>query len=239
MRRARTPLTEQDNRDWNDIARSHGISVGSSIRSNWYAIRVTPGFQRMAAPMPDADEYRRGESIVERNLREAGIDVYMPAFWKEVRVRRSRRLRERRLPFLVGYAFIHHDIARGFDCVRNVHGVSGIVADGGDGSPIVFHEGEVRVIMMEMFNDRQKYLLQRMQWVEDAKVKRRSSLNTTLGRMLKGRARTVSVRQYAEECLDRMSASARKHVQGIIDLLDSLDDDHAVDEYREPVYIYR
>lgn len=60
------------------------------MASNWYAVRAKPGTQRMARPLPipanitekeriEADR-RKGESILERQLRQEGIDVYMPSF---------------------------------------------------------------------------------------------------------------------------------------------------------------
>lgn len=49
-------------------------------RSRWYAIRVAPGYQRMAAVDERLPESRRMESIIERNCRKDGFDIFMPSF---------------------------------------------------------------------------------------------------------------------------------------------------------------
>lgn len=205
----------------------------------WYAVRVSPGGQRMAAKRHDAPEHRIGESIVERNLRDAGIDVYMPAFWNEVRIRRSRRVRQRRYPLFVGYAFIHHDARKGFKEIEKIEGVGEVVTSSQDGPPSEFRESDLRAVMVEMFNDYLQYRYNRFVRIEEERAKQTARLSSTLGRMLKGRTRTVSVREHAQACMDRLAPSVRKNVQGIVALLDRLQDEDGVDEFREPVYIER
>jgi len=100
----------------------HGLQH-AACSGTYEAIRVKPGYQRMAKAIEGCPEDRRGESIIERNLRNANIDVYMPAFWKELRKHRSRKLVERRMPLLVGYVFVRRDPRDGFDPVREVDGV--------------------------------------------------------------------------------------------------------------------
>lgn len=209
---------------------------------NWYALRTRPGSQSMARPLPaptsDIDaqhiERRRCETIIERNLREAGIDVYMPAFWREVRLHRSRKLRERRLPLLVGYVFIRHDPLIGFGPVRDVAGVIDVVRNGS--VPAVFAEEEVRAIMLDMFHQHQEYLYRKARRVETARFSRRQTLNAELGRHLpKGRGRTISLRAYADECIDRLDPQARKRVLGIMAAIDGLEANEGLDEFREAV----
>lgn len=207
--------------------------------AHWYAIRVSPGFQRMAAKRHDAPEHRVGESIVERNLRDGNIDVYMPAFWNETRIRRSRRIRQRRYPLFVGYAFIHHDPRKGFKSVEKIDGVSEVVTTCPDGPPTEFRETDLREIMVEMFNDYLQYRYSRFVRIEEERAKQTARLSSTLGRMLKGRTRTISLKEHAEACMGRLPASTRKNVQGIVALLDRLQDEDGVDEFREPVYISR
>jgi len=202
----------------------------------WYAIRVTPGYQRMARAIEGAPEDRRGESIVERNLRNEGIDVYMPAFWKEIRKHRSRKLVERRLPLLVGYAFVRRDPGDGFDRIRQVDGVGGIVSLSRDGGPIAFTEADLQALMLSGFDKQQAYRFAKASATEEARHKRRKHLNTALGRLLpRGRGRTVSLRYHAENTLDQMDDKLKAHVLGIIELLDGLEDDGNLDEYREAV----
>ncbi|MBB3745015.1 transcription antitermination factor NusG [Rhizobium sp. BK591] len=202
----------------------------------WYAIRVAPGYQRMAKAIEGAPEDRRGESIIERNLRNEGIDVFMPAFWKEIRKHRSRKLFERRLPLLVGYAFIRRDPGDGFDRVRQVDGVGGIVSVGRDGGPIAFTEADMQALMLSGFDKQQAYRFAKASATEEARHKRRKHLNTQLGRLLpRGRGRTVSLRYHAENTLDQLNEKLKAHVLGIMELLDGLEDDTNLDEYREAV----
>ncbi|WP_275790515.1 transcription termination/antitermination NusG family protein [Pararhizobium gei] len=205
----------------------------------WYAIRVQPGFQRMAAPIAGAPEYRLGETIIERHLREAGLDVYMPAFWVEVRVRRKKRFRTRRLPLLVGYAFVRHDPGRGFEVIREVDGVNSIVSLRDRFTPSAFREEDIGNIMLDMFRHRLSHEYNRIHRIEEAKEKQTARLMTNLGRAVKGRNRTSSLKEHAAACMESMPTTARQHVQGIIDHLDALQDDEALDEFREPVYISR
>lgn len=213
--------------------------ITSRPNDRWYAVRVAPGFQRMAAKRHDAPEHRIGESIVERNLRDAGIDVYMPAFWNEARIRRSRRIRQRRYPLFVGYAFINHDPRKGFKSIEKIDGVSEVLTAYRDGPPTEFRESDLRAIMVEMFNDYLQYRYARFVRIEEERAKQTARLSSSLGRMLKGRTRTVSVREHAQACMDRLAPTVRKNVQGIVALLDRLQDDDGVDEFREPVYITR
>lgn len=206
---------------------------------NWYAIRVQPGFQRMAAPITDAPEYRVGETIIERRLREAGMDVYMPAFWVEVRVRRKKRFRTRRLPLLVGYAFVRHDPGKGFEVIREVDGVNSIVSLRDRFTPSAFREEDIGEIMLDMFRHRLAHEYNRVHRIEEAKEKQTARLMTNLGRAVKGRNRTSSLKEHAAICMEAMPETARQHVQGIIDQLNALQDDEALDEFREPVYISR
>lgn len=218
--------------------------VGRKTGENWYAVRVAPGAQRMARPLPVAEdatdaekaevERRKGETIVERHLRNEGIDVYMPAFWQEIRGHRSRRLRARRLPLLVGYAFVRCDPGKGFAWVKDVDGVLGAVSI--NQTPLVMAEDDIRFLMIEMFDREQAFRFQKAQKVEVARFNRRNKLNAELGRHLpKGRGRTVSLRVYADACIGSLSEIARSRVLGIISELDGLEKDESLDDFREAV----
>ncbi|NVP55978.1 transcription termination/antitermination NusG family protein [Mycoplana rhizolycopersici] len=188
----------------------------------------------MARQLKDVPEHRRGETVIERNLREAGIDVCMPAFWREIRAHRSRKLRERRFPLLVGYVFIRHDPSRGFAAVRDVDGVLDIVRNGS--GPAELNEDDIRFLMMEMFHRHQDYRLHREHKIETARIKRRQNLHGELGRLLpRGRSRTVSLRSHADACIQLLPDRVRERVMGIMSALDAIEDDKALDEYREAV----
>ncbi|MDR9783843.1 transcription termination/antitermination NusG family protein [Rhizobium redzepovicii] len=69
---------------------------------------------------------RKGESIVERNLRNEGFDAFMPSYRIEVRHHRQGHWVERRFPTFVGYLFVNigpHD----YRAVEAVDGVSKIL----------------------------------------------------------------------------------------------------------------
>jgi hypothetical protein len=63
-------------------------------KSRWFAVRAVPGTQRMAKLINGMPEARQGESVIERNLRNEGIDVYMPSVRVMVRHQRTRRVIE-------------------------------------------------------------------------------------------------------------------------------------------------
>ena len=207
------------------------------VRSvGWFAIRVTPGFQRMARHVEDSAENLKGESIVERNLRIKGIDVYMPSFWREIRRHRSRKLIARRFPLLVGYAFIRHEEARGFQVVRDVDGVNGVLRVGKDGQPHMFSDDDLSEIAALAFQKEQDFRWTRHQAIETAKVKRRDKLNAQLGRIVpKGRSRVSSLREHAEKYIGMMAEAKKARVLSIIQQLDALEDDASVDMHREAV----
>jgi Transcription termination factor nusG. len=209
----------------------------------WYAIRGTPGMQKMASKLPKPDdeteeqaaerEHRRGESIVERNLRQKGIDVYMPAYWQEVRQHRSRKLVERRYPLLVGYAFIRRDTRLGFYPLRKVEGVSSVVRISEVAGPVTFLEEDSRTIMIEMFKRELRYRYKRLHVIENARYKRTAHLYADLGRALpKGRGRTEGLRDHANRVINTLPDGARSRVLGIFAQLHAMDDDATLDKFR-------
>jgi transcription antitermination factor NusG len=210
--------------------------LASNQNEKWYAVRVTPGMQKMAAPIADEPEHRRGETLIERHLREDGVDFYMPAFWKEIRQHRSRKLRERRFPLLVGYVFIRSDPRKGFNAIREIDGVNSLVTMRNSDGPAVFREDDIRPLMVEMFKKSLEYRYHRMVQIENARASRQQTLHADLGRLLpKGRSRTVSLRFHADKCIEAMAQGARQRVLGIMAALDSLEDDSVLDTYREAV----
>ncbi|ANL34096.1 transcription termination/antitermination NusG family protein [Rhizobium phaseoli] len=101
---------------------------GESRRSvpveTWYAVKAAPGAQRCPS-MRDGHD-RKGESIVERNLRNEGFEAFMPSYRIEVRHHRQGHWIERRFPIFVGYLFVNigpHD----YRAVESVDGVSKIL----------------------------------------------------------------------------------------------------------------
>lgn len=103
-------------------------------RDNWYAVKARPGTQRKAAPRVGQTEERKGEFIIERSLRDAGFDVYMPSTVREIRHHRTEEYMVKRFPMMVGYCFVRspRDFWRLSDC----DGVSAILGVAGCPLPI-------------------------------------------------------------------------------------------------------
>ena len=225
--------------DWNALA------LTGRTDENWYAVRVAPSAQRMAGAIrltetasererADADR-RKGESIVERQLRQKGIDLYMPAFWEEIRAHRGHKMRARRLPLFPGYVFIRRDPRHGFKPVKDgVDGVIDFVSV--KQRPMIFAEDDIRFLMLQMFDREQAFRFQRAHRVEEARFKRKQTLNAELGRHLpRGRGRKVSLRIHAEACINSLPAASRKRVLGIMSALDGLEQEYGLVDFREPV----
>lgn len=227
-----------------DVDWSACTGTGRRDGEHWYAVRVSRDAQRMAKTIPvpaeasDRDhaeaERRKGETIVERQLRQQGVDVYMPAFWEEIRAHRGHKLRERRLPLLVGYAFIRLGPGAGFGVLDEVDGVIDVVSV--RQTPVPMAEQDIQFLMLQMFDREQARKFRKAEVVEEARFKRRQTLNADLGRHLpKGRGRTVSLRVYAEACIEALPEAARERVLGIISELDGLEKDSSLDGFREAV----
>lgn len=225
--------------DWN------ALTLAGRKDENWYAVRVAPSSQRVARAITlpesatereraEADR-RKGESIVERQLRQKGIDLYMPAFWEEIRAHRGHKMRARRLPLFPGYVFIRRDPRLGFKPVKEeVEGVIDFVSV--KQRPVIFSEDDIRFLMIQMFDREQAFRFQRAHRVEEARFKRKQTLNAELGRHLpRGRGRKVSLRIHAEACINSLPVASRKRVLGIMSALDGLEQEHGLVDFREPV----
>ncbi|WP_246569421.1 transcription termination/antitermination NusG family protein [Rhizobium bangladeshense] len=90
----------------------------------WFAVKTAPGAQRCPSMREGHD--RKGESIIERNLRNEGFEAFMPSYRIEVRHHRQGHWIERRFPTFVGYVFVNIGPAD-FRRVEEVNGVSKIL----------------------------------------------------------------------------------------------------------------
>ncbi|MBX4972155.1 transcription termination/antitermination NusG family protein [Rhizobium lentis] len=86
----------------------------------WFAVKAAPGAQRCPSMQEGHD--RKGESIIERNLRNEGFEAFMPSYRIEVRHHRQGHWIERRFPTFVGYVFVNI----GPDDFRRVEEVNGV-----------------------------------------------------------------------------------------------------------------
>ncbi|CAN7451257.1 hypothetical protein LJR235_002908 [Pararhizobium sp. LjRoot235] len=198
--------------------------------TRWYAVRTVPGSQRMAKALEGMPAHRKDESVIERQLRNQGIDVYMPSFKIEVKHHRTNEIIERRLPLLVGYAFVHLPNLE-FEKVRGVEGVMCMLAPSRNSGPIRFPETTIAKLMLAEFDACERHLHDQRVRTETAKFMKAEGLRGQLKKILpKGRARTVSMREWADRFIDNLNDGARPKVLGIIKELDSLYADEAVAE---------
>jgi hypothetical protein len=99
------------------------------LRTEWYAIKARPGTQRKASPRVGEIEERKGEFIIERSLRDAGFEVFMPSTQIIYKHHRTKKTLEKRTPMLVGYAFVNRP--RSFFDLSQVYGVGAILGIAG------------------------------------------------------------------------------------------------------------
>lgn len=95
----------------------------------WYAVKTRPGTQRQAKPRIGEGADRKGEFIIERNLRDAGFEVFMPSTYREIRHHKTEEFIVKRFPLMVGYSFVNQP--RSFYDLAEVEGVSAILGVAG------------------------------------------------------------------------------------------------------------
>ncbi|KSV95393.1 transcription termination/antitermination NusG family protein [Sinorhizobium sp. GL28] len=206
-----------------------------NTQTAWYAVRSVPGAQRMATVLEPANdeteaeklarERRKGESILERNLRAEGIDVYMPSFWAITQHQRTNKMIERRFPLLVGYAFVNIE-QRDFERVRNIDGVLSFIRPSFDRGPIVFRDTDIGSLMFADFQAQQQWEREREQRLTLSHAHRRNALNKRLGLIFpKGRRKKVPLRMLAEAAIDELAPASRQHVLSILNELKAMDEE--------------
>lgn len=193
---------------------------------NWYAVRSAPGAQRCARSIEGLPERRRLESVLERNLRNAGIDCYMPSFWDISKHKRTKKLRERRLPLLVGYAFVYVHGGE-FERIRRVDGVASFLKQTREGGPTSFHEEYISTLMLAEDERRIAHEHMKEQRRQKALKHRRNQLRKELGGIFpKGRKGPVfSLQEQAEREIESLPEDLRYRVTAILRELNSLTDD--------------
>lgn len=184
--------------------------------THWYIVRAVPGTQRQAKAYSNLSGGRAGESILERECRNEGFNIYMPSFWATTRHQRTNKLKDRRFPLLVGYAFVNaHEAALGK--LRDLDSV-GCVMKYGTGEFAVLREEDVGQIMLADHLRTQAHKIEREGSAQKAMKHRRNQLEKRLGQILpKGRRKKIPVRMMAQAELGQLPPDLRKHVQGILD----------------------
>jgi transcription antitermination factor NusG len=137
-------------------------------KERWFAIRTRPGTQRQAKPRIGEKNDRIGEFIIERNLRDAGFDVFMPSIYREIRHHRTEEYIVKRFPLMVGYSFVNDP--RSFYALGETDGVSGIL--GVAGMPMRINTSSVQSIRDA--EDRELELMERRRLARIQKEKQLS-----------------------------------------------------------------
>lgn len=130
--------------------------------SHWYAIRVKPGYQRVASKWDAANEQYRLETMIERNLRKEGVECFMPAFSIETKHHRTKQWMEKRFPMLVGYAFVCLP-RMNFEEVRAIDGVMCLLKPVRDMPPVRFSLTDIGGLMDAEHEANQNFLVRREQ----------------------------------------------------------------------------
>lgn len=216
----RAPATDRE-------ARQALIELQGIVSAKWYAVRAMPGTQRMAAatPRPIEQQRRIGESIIERNIRNEGFDVYMPAFWRDIKHQRTNKIMAKRFPLLVGYVFVNIRESD-FERVRRTDGVMCFLRPSPDLPPASFRDEVIGALMLADMEAKRGYDIEREEREKLAKQHRRNALNRQLGLILpKGRRKKVSVRYAAEQAMNELSPAIRERVLLILKELEGLEGD--------------
>ena len=103
-----------------------------------------PAYQRMAAVDERMPESRPMESIIERNCRKDGFDIFMPPFYTELRHHRTKQILQKRSPFPVGYAVVNLPRLN-FEELRRVDGVVCFLR-GANYGPFEFPDGTIEAL---------------------------------------------------------------------------------------------
>lgn len=137
----------------------------AAAQSHWYALRIKPGFQRMASKWDAANEEHRLESIIERNLRTEGVECFMPAFCVETRHHRTKQWMEKRFPMLVGYAFVNLP-RMNFEEVRAIDGVMCLLKPVKEMPPVRFSLNDIGSLMDAEHEAHQNFIARREQRIQ-------------------------------------------------------------------------
>lgn len=192
------------------------------MAARWFAIRTKPGYQRRAA---ERDNSAKGETLIERNLRNEKIDVFMPSFWFETRHHRTNRMVARRLPLLVGYAFVHIHEGQ-FEIVREVDGVMCFLKLGQEFAPASFYDRDIERLVFDDFERKQTFRFEQHCRIEEARQHRVNQLRSNLRKMLpKGRAVRINMRAQADKALQTMQGAGKDRILAIVTELDRLTGD--------------
>lgn len=204
-------------------------------QSRWYAIRIKPGYQRMAAADSRLPERRRLETVIEKNCREGGFEIFMPSFVVETKHHRTNKFIEKRFPLLVGYAFVRLPRLN-FEELRKVEGVMCLLKINRELGPIEFNEDVIGSLMIADWESRQKHDFQRAVRHETDRVTRIRHLRGQLHKILpKGRGARISMTLQADRAIENLNAALKDRVLCILNELNELVEDDGIAPTRKAV----
>ncbi|PDT47316.1 hypothetical protein CO661_14130 [Sinorhizobium fredii] len=204
-------------------------------KTRWYAIRIKPGYQRMAAEDARLSPDRYYETLIERNCREKGFSVFMPSFYREIKHHRTNRIITRRLPLLVGYAFV--DLPRlNFEELRKVDGVMCLLKIDREYGPIEFSGEVIEKLILEDLDEKHTFMIGRYARQEAERINRVRNLRGQLRKILpKGRGARISMTLEADKAIESLNAHSRERVLNILSELRQLADDNGIDLKKKAV----
>lgn len=112
--------------------------VQPQVGCDWFVLKLQPGAMRRAKPRPadgpghpEHDPDRKDEAAIERSLRDAGLEVYVPRIRLEVVHHRTHKAVIRSFPLFTGYAFAGA-VGTGWADLLGCDGVGYILGTGGN-----------------------------------------------------------------------------------------------------------
>lgn len=186
----------------------------------WYAVKTRPGTQRQAKPRVGEAADRKGEFIIERNLRDAGFDIFMPSTYREIRHHKTEEFIVKRFPLLVGYSFVNKP--RSFYDLGEVEGVSAIL--GVAGMPM-----RINAESVESIREAEEREVEQMERRRLARIQKEKQLDRKLTRrearelFPKNRRITVGGHSYLAGMTGFVTdATGRNTIKAVIETLNGL-----------------
>jgi hypothetical protein len=158
-------------------------------------------------------ESRRMESIIERNCRKDGFDIFMPSYYTELRHHRTKQILQKRFrSWSVGYAFVNLPRLN-FEELRRVDGVVCFLR-GANYGPLEFPDATIEALYFAEHERRQAFLYEQRCRKENERHEQSQHLRGQLCKTLpKGRKARVSMVKQAERAIDSLSPQIKERVQ--------------------------
>lgn len=98
-----------------------------------------------------------GETIIERDCRDKGYEIFMPSYWMEAKHHRTKQWMDKRFPMLTGYAFVNLPEQQ-FEKLRSeVDSVLCVLKPGKMQQPFEFTEWAVGAMRLAEWREEQSF----------------------------------------------------------------------------------